>query len=712
MSVNHASIATHVPQSLPSFAQAFSTSSLGSISSGNNSLPPIQLRLNNMDLHTRTGSDDTTRKRHRADVLPNSRDDPHSNSDGSPRLVLIKEEQDHDMLPSSSPPHVKPPPPDLLVDTAGAPAPSDSHPSPAKRRRVTVSGAPHPLNTDVRPPVDQTNSTPISPVVMGFTIKRDNPSAMEQVKSMITVKQKQKALIEQRRGSVAGVISPQTGGNPVSSAPAEERILTSTKPAASARPSRHSPNTGTGPRRPTNNQSTGNPRPPSPSPIIVTTPPLQVPIQQSLQVPAQQSIQMPIQQSLAPPPISFARRRAGQLGVKKKPADIVISPREAQTKEQFQPAIQSAPPVPHAGQGSFYSGRFPMTLPRLPVMGGGDNIRRVATNVPPTPTRLSIHRNTPGAVASLPISSIANRSPPAASVPISSSLVPPTPSALHHAGYSGDKSAFLAPFETFYDALNDSKQLKNWLGEQLQRSNVLMQTLAQQTERINEVVEGLVEKRMAPMRSEMAEMHRRIEELEDALRAATSGRRSSTDIPGMRPKGKLPLRNGVIAGPTAPESYTFPPSSSPESSRLRPRPSSPGWGHDREPRESLNPVESDKGSPAPFDSTRASVSASRLDPPRSQPSEPPSQSRPSFAMPSSPQVFHDSPNRSLPPSAPQGKSLQSGHAERERPEIGRRHSSHGTTPSGEHTVSPTLRRGDSRRDSIVMTNADAPREDT
>ena len=529
---------------------------------------------------------------------------------------------------------------------------------------------------------------------MGFTIKRDNPSAIEQVRSMITVKQKQKALIEQRRGSAAGIVSPQLNGNPVSSAPTEERILTSTKPSVSTRPSRRSPNTAAGARRPTTNQTGGNPRPPSPNPII--------PSQQALQVPSQQSLQVPSQQSLAPPPISFARSRARQLGVRKKPADIVISPRDAQTKEQFQPAIQSAPPVPHAGQGSFYSGRFSMTLPRLPVMGG-DNIRRVASNVPPTPTRLSMQHNAPSSMSSQPISNIANRSPPAASVPISSTLVPPTPSTLQHAGYSGDKSAFLAPFDMFYDALNDSKQLKNWLGEQLQRSNALMQTLTQQQERIHDIVEGLVEKRVAPMRSEVGELHRRVEQLEDALRTVTSGRRLSTDIPGIRSKGKPPLGNGI---PSAPESYTFPPTSSSESSRLRPLPSSPGWEHDREPRDTQKSAESERGSPASFESTRISVSALRLDPPRSQPSEPP---RATFVIPSPPQGYLDSPNRNLPPSTSHGKSSQGGHAE--RPGLSRRHSSHGT-PSGEHTSSPSLRHGDNRRDSTARTNLDASREDT
>ena len=55
------------------------------------------------------------------------------------------------------------------------------------------------------PLVHTGSSTPISPVVMGFTIQRDDPTAIEQVRAMLSVKQKQKALIESRRGSVSSV---------------------------------------------------------------------------------------------------------------------------------------------------------------------------------------------------------------------------------------------------------------------------------------------------------------------------------------------------------------------------------------------------------------------------------------------------------------------------------------------------------------------------
>ncbi|KAJ7644060.1 hypothetical protein FB45DRAFT_718055, partial [Roridomyces roridus] len=197
-----------------------------------------------------------------------------------------------------------------------------------------------------------------------------------------------------------------------------------------------------------------------------------------------------------------------------------------------------------------------------------------------------------------------SRSPPAASVPIASTLVPPTPMSLHHPGYSGDKSAFLAPFGVFYDALNDSKQLKNWLGEQLQRSNTLIQNLTQQQEKLNETVEMLVERKVGNMRAEMAGLYRRVDELEDALRLAT-GRRPSYDADSLKAKGKQPLRNGNVM---ASETYTFPPRPQ-QTDRPRGEPSrrhpSPGWPQEQ--------MESENGSPAPFDTRRHSVSATRFE---------------------------------------------------------------------------------------------------
>jgi hypothetical protein len=529
-------------------------------------------------------------------------------------------------------------------DSDGAPTPSSVRPIPTKRRRVTISGTPHPLNTDLRlPPTDQTSSTPISPAVIGFTIMRDDPTAMEQVRSTLTVKQKQQALIEQRRGSVAGTAStPSQGhmsGNNSAATPSsgnpmivlsDDRLPP--KPPPTARTARRSPNAASGgsnPRRGlTVSSGPQSAQPPSPSPIIV---PSQAP-------PGQHT-----SHSLPTPPISFARRRAGQLGPgKKKPADIVISPREFHTAEQFAPAIHSAPPISH---GQFASGRPPMSLPRLPsVMNAGESMRRVSTaQVPPTPTRFSMLGNVSGPsksasghLAPPAAVGISRRSPPA-SIPISNTLVPPTPSTLHNPEYSGDKSAFLSPFELFYDALNDSKQMKNWLGEQLHRSNALLQTLTQQQERMDEIVEAAVERKMGRYREEVMGLHRRVEELEDALRTArddnVNRQLDAVGIAKVKSRG-LMRNNGIPQSPVVPEgyaaAYTFPPV---EPYRRRP---SPSWRQEREKEQESQARESESRSPAPFDvHRRMSISAIRLDPPR-QPTEPSSTSSPS--SPSRPHV--------------------------------------------------------------------------
>ncbi|KAJ7288441.1 hypothetical protein C8J57DRAFT_1166162 [Mycena rebaudengoi] len=672
---------THAPHSLPSFAQAFSEPSLGSISSGNNSLPPIHSRSPPSSSRraksppppsrSRNPSEEdraTGRKRPRAEITSTARDDDPSDSDrGSPRLVRVKQEQDQEMPDSSPPLHQR-----IILDSSGAPAPSSIRPS-AKRRRVTVSGTPQ-LNTDVRAPAES-SSTPISPVVMGFTIMRDNPSAIEQVRSMITVKQKQKAIIEQRRGSVVASPSITTGPQPPLVL-AEERAPQPAKAPAGTR-QRRSPNAGNGTRRAAN----GNVRPPSPGPAPVSVPSERPPVAS--------------QNSLPPPPISFARRRAEQLGGRRKPADIIISPRDAQTQEQFQPVIQSAPPIPQGGgQGSFYSGRFPMTLPRLPsVMGGGDTMRRVPSHVPPTPTRLSMQRNSnsTNSVSVLAVPTVTGRSPPAASVPIASTLVPPTPMSLHHPGYSGDKSAFLAPFEVFYDALNDSKQMKNWLGEQLQRSNALIQTLTQQQEKLNETVDTMVERKLGNMRAEMAGLYRRVDELEDALRLAT-GRRQSVDSGSLKAKGKQPLRNG---NPMASETYTFPPN--PSAERLRGEPSrrhpSPGWNHDN--RDAQSTVDSEHGSPAPFDARRLSLSATRLDPPRQLLESSSQRSSFSNSIHSPPQGFRENPHMHSP-------SL--GKVQPDRPGLHPRPSSHSHLPTSSSVEQANSPPHDSRRNSISMSS--------
>jgi len=196
-----------------------------------------------------------------------------------------------------------------------------------------------------------------------------------------------------------------------------------------------------------------------------------------------------------------------------------------------------------------------MAIPRLPlVLNNAPTVRRVAGNVPPTPTRFSLQATAPPSISS---AARTIPSPPNLSVPIASTLVPPTPHALHHPGYTGDKSAFLAPFEVFYDALNDSKQLKTWLSDQLQRSNALMMSLRQQQEKMEEIVEDLVEKRTRVMREEITMLRRRMESLEEALLAVRAG--SSQDPAGHGfPQGAKSYQNGALTPAEPPLSYRFP----------------------------------------------------------------------------------------------------------------------------------------------------------
>ncbi|KAL0960635.1 hypothetical protein HGRIS_005664 [Hohenbuehelia grisea] len=615
---NHASVTT---QSLPSFAQAFSSSGLGSYGQErDNALPPIQNRpareLNHATSNrSRPGSEEIPgalagKKRARQDIV-NDESNPSSSPRDSPRQVRIKEEHDHS-LPEPSPPPLPP--------------------SPNKRRRAaTLSSAPAHgsgslTHLDMRLPSTDplAASTPISPVVRGFTV-RDDPAAIEQVRVAASISHQQKALIEQRRGSVAGILSPRAGDG-------EDRVSGHPKPPPSSR-SRRSPTMLAASVSSIRRAAAGSPRVPSPSPLIV---------------PSQNANQ--IIHSLPPPPISFARNRARQLGARKKapPSELLISPREAMPAETFAPGIQSAPP----GQAAFFarqqpsSGLLPMALPRLPALppttaAAADLGRRGI--VPPTPTRLAAQLGRAPAPPTSNLTAPSNRSPPAASVPISASaqsLVPPTPTlalaafqqqqhlrlaqqqrapatstastfaqaAAQPAQGSGpsashavlaDKAAFLAPFEVFFDALTDARTLKNWLAEQLQRSQGLsrqQETMLKAQDDAAKRVDSIAkqyedtarrqEETLRRMESQLAyqeSLLRQQDELaerrvRDAVRPLQlridilEGRspHASPPLPGPGPgssssAGMLapPARNGIPASDSS-SGYTFPARHSPE----------------------------------------------------------------------------------------------------------------------------------------------------
>lgn len=451
-------------------------------------------------------------------------------------MVRVKSEPDHDdqgSQPSSSGSNPRPHQQSWKVGTSGVEASSSlaskpQAPSPTKRRRVTISG----INTDVKRPSSDAN-TPISPVVIGFNLAREDSAAIEQVRSMLNVKLQQKALIEQRRNSTAGLTSPMVNTTPTIHIAnlngSDARISNSRR--HSMIPVHREPTLPLPPRNPSPSHSQSQASPQAPPQSHPPPPPPQT--------------QTPLHEiSLARQPDSFGRRRASRLG-KHKPADILISPREP-NNDQIPTSIASAPA---------HNTRFSMALPSLPPAMAGQTVPRVTSSiVPPTPTTLGGPRT---AIPNLGAANSTNRRSPNHQVPISSNLIPQTPSSLKF--NSSEKNAFLAPFEKFYDSIADSKQLKDWLNQQLQKSNTLVNAL-QKSEKLEEMVETMVEKKIAPMREEMYGLRRRVEELEHALRISstqgTGPAPSSQSGPTGYTKGKGRGPEPMAAETT--ESYTFP----------------------------------------------------------------------------------------------------------------------------------------------------------
>ncbi|KAI6123440.1 hypothetical protein EDD16DRAFT_1827987 [Pisolithus croceorrhizus] len=596
MSVHHAA---HMPQSLPPFAEAFSSSSLSS----SNALPPIQSQSyerTRQATHSPTSEScnppvehpRTARKRSREDGSLSARTEVNSDR-FSPRGPRIKEEDERDA------PSVSPLSPTANEDVSHDTSPALSAPPSPKKRRVTVSGPTQPFDSATRPVLDQPASTPISPVIISLT-NADEPNGKE--RSLLTVKPQHKSIVEQQRDSIpsASFASGSSGKSP------PEDHLSASKLANIPRVGRRSPNEAANTSR-----STGGGSQTINSSQMFSPPPMIVPSQQPLslnssQVAAESSSkahQSPITHALPPPPISFTTRRAAQSGGrKKKPADILISPRGTGPSDPLAPVVQSAPPI---------ADRFPMAIPRLPfaINNATQTTRRTASNVPPTPTRFALRDAASTSINSTGRTGTTSLSPPNVSVPIANSLVPHTPNALPHLGNSGDKSAFLAPFEMFYDALNGSKQLKGWLADQLQKSNALMQSLKQQQEKMDSTVEDLVEKRTRAMREEMVALRQRVESLEEAMQ--TSRGEGSTRAPQTNGgSGYLhnttALQNGSSPGSEPPMPYRFPPSDQRRSDFTR-GVLSPERPQDKEPQRSPPVMEA---------SRRISISGGRPDPTR------------------------------------------------------------------------------------------------
>jgi hypothetical protein len=592
MSVRHSSHSQ--PQSLPPFAVAFSNSSLDRLSSHSTSLPPIQPRPlaerprslpepSQSPAMPESASIPNGRKRSHPDASQhddNPPDNPYvllfsssllilylhinlsrATSSTSPRLGRVKTEHDEpsdDSASQSRQPRPHPAPPRQDPDSRSMPpsvSSSASQPSP-KKRRMTVSGTSQPVDqVSSNPTTSATNKAPSPPIVVGGPpMDRDEPSTVEQARSL-AAKRNQEALIEKRRGSLGGPLPSQAAVSPAVAKP----------PSSSSRSSARSPNMGVARTARTSDAPSGA------NPAALPG--------QSQQ--ADPSTHPPHHNSLPPPPISFAGRRAfkSPSSQQKKPADIVISPRDVRT----QPVIQSAP----AHQG----GRFPpMALPSLPKVQHPPGSRRIPGNVPPTPTRLTLRSSlaTSSSSSSLTV-------PGTASVPISTILAPQTPAVLSRTDSASSRSAFLAPFEALYDALREVRESKTWLTEQFAKVQALQSGF-------DAAVDAAVERRVGGLREEVARLQRRVEELEC----------SRGTEPGPALWRRRSVANGDLAmlaanmenAPPVRETYTFPP--------VHPRAEEGGAGDDSDRRETESPA------PA-FDVRRQSISAVRMDPPPSQP---------------------------------------------------------------------------------------------
>ena len=591
MSVRHSNHTQ--PQSLPPFAVAFSNSSLDKLSSYPASLPPIQPRPPSERPRSlpepsqsapMTDTPPILNGRKRSHPEASQRDDTSSDnryvpspsslpcssayalscnrgaSSTSPHLGRVKMEHDdpgddspsHSRQPRSHPPSTQQDPGSRSMPPS-APSPQ-SQPSP-KKRRTTVSGPSHSVDQLSSNPTTSDTKAASPPIVIGMpAMARDDLNAVEQVRSMLTVKRNQEALIEKRRGSLG---APLPSSQPAVSPAAGKPLPTSSRSSARS-PNMNVARTIRAVDPPLN--------PPGSSPVVTAGQ-----IQQT-----DLGANPPHPNSLPPPPISFAGRRAfkSPSSLKKKPADIVISPRDPRT----QPVIQSAPPQ----QG----GRFTaMTLPSLPNVQQPLGGRRIPGNVPPTPTRLTLRSNLAASSSTSTLTA-----PPHASVPISTMLVPQTPAVLNRADSGSQRSAFLAPFEAFYDALKDAKELKTWLGEQLAKSQALQNGF-------EAAVDAAVERRVGGLREEFARLQRRVEELEgtrgsEVAEPALWRRKSVAN-------GDLSAFAANTDNPQLRETYTFP--SNPRAEEIAP-------GDDSDIRETDSPAPS-------FDLRRQSISAVRMDPP-------------------------------------------------------------------------------------------------
>ncbi|KAI0036506.1 hypothetical protein K488DRAFT_67652, partial [Vararia minispora EC-137] len=279
MSVRHSN-SNHAPaQSLPPFSVAFS--SVQAFDS--NALPPIQhSHQNDMDDPSRVPK----RKRpyrDREDGLPSA---------SPPRVVRVKDEVDELADDAPYAPRVvrsAPSPPDAPPSSEPAAGPQTLS---GKRRRLTVPGQSRPgfdpsnANPPNMPPANGQSAADLAPAPSG-------PIPEHVRANLSAVKRSQEALIDRRNSLSGPASSPRPP--PSLSASAAVAVVRGPVPASRSPPAP--------PAR----------LPPPPSPSRPAPP---------------QADASHRANALPPPSISFTRRRAAAGGKNKRPADILISPRD------------------------------------------------------------------------------------------------------------------------------------------------------------------------------------------------------------------------------------------------------------------------------------------------------------------------------------------------------------------------------------------------
>ncbi|KAF8587570.1 hypothetical protein K439DRAFT_809634 [Ramaria rubella] len=645
---------SHSPPSLPSFAQAFSNINhtaathsgasmlnLAKISAPQgadmDTLPPIHSVEQHPD-PDRVQDKDTRKRRpeHDAEHDAEHSDDPKRDKDAK-RVSAVKREASMSPSPSR-----------MELDQLDA---SPSPPRrPAKKRRVNSQGS------KIQPSGDR--DSPVSPVVAAFTVPSSDQGALDQVRATISIKQKQKEMIEQRRGSAAGLLpsppsaapSPRPGplvrrqsGPNANSAPSTSPQQQHSQPSSqTTQPHHYSPPQQSLPA-PNNSFSSGrrrrgtlqmnghhslsseSSRPPTqvqpqpsrlPAPILTPAASASTPTSHSFTQPPP-----PQSQLLRTPAIAKSTTtRAAP------PKPLTLAPHS----RHLEPLVHSAPVI-----GGFGPVRVP-ELPPIPITPGG---RRVSMGIGGSGLGLGGGSGASVAIAKSGGMRTAGFGLGLGRVVVTSgaSAVPPTPayaslasqqqrpggSTSHDDGGDG-KTGFLQLFENFYDSLADSRLLKGWLQEQLAKSSALLGQLEKEKERESgsggasgsgvtlAQMEDLIERRVAPMRNEVDGLRRRVGELEEMLyrekerhRVRAVGVDRDRDRDGLGEEDVKLSRRGPGRpgqGDVGGSGYVFP---------ERERREEGGGERERE-RERGSPAGSLHSSPS-FDQRRLSTSAVRLE---------------------------------------------------------------------------------------------------